>query len=49
VVTNEMGFARDVAGRVLFINEGVIMEENTPQAMFDNPKNERIGNFLALG
>lgn len=48
VVTHEMGFAAEVADRVLFMDEGVIMEENTPQAMFDNPKNERTRNFLAL-
>ncbi len=48
VVTHEMGFAREVADRVLFMDEGVIMEENTPQEMFDHPKNERTRNFLAL-
>jgi len=48
VVTHEMGFARDVADRVIFMDEGVIMEENTPQEMFDNPKNERTKSFLAL-
>ena len=48
VVNHEMGFAAEVADRVLFMDEGVIMEENTPQAMFENPKNERTRNFLAL-
>ena len=38
VVTHEMGFAREVASRVLFMDQGVIMEENSPQALFDNPR-----------
>jgi len=47
VVTHEMGFAREVATRVVFMDEGIIMEENTPQEIFTNPKNERLKSFLA--
>lgn len=47
VVTHEMGFAREVATRVLFIDEGVIREENTPQEFFANPKNQRLKEFLS--
>lgn len=47
VVTHEMGFAREVADRVLFMDEGVIMEEGSPEEIFGNPKNERTKNFLA--
>ena len=47
VVTHEMGFAREVASRVMFINEGVIQEENTPEEFFANPKNERTKEFLS--
>ncbi len=47
IVTHEMGFAREVANRVLFIDEGVIMEENEPKEFFENPKNERLKLFLS--
>ncbi|MGN0408583.1 MAG: amino acid ABC transporter ATP-binding protein [Bacteroides sp.] len=47
VVTHEMGFAREVASRVMFIDEGVIQEENTPEEFFANPKNARLKDFLA--
>ena len=47
VVTHEMGFAREVASRVVFINEGVICEENEPKAFFSNPKNQRLKDFLS--
>ena len=47
VVTHEMGFARVVANRVMFINEGVIAEEGTPDEIFSNPKSERIKEFLS--
>ena len=47
VVTHEMGFAKEVANRVLFIDEGVIMEDNNPKDFFDNPKNERLQGFLS--
>lgn len=47
IVTHEMGFAREVANRVVFIDEGVIMEENTPKEFFENPKNERLKAFLS--
>ena len=47
VVTHEMGFAREVATRVVFMDEGIIMEENTPKDFFGNPQNERLKSFLA--
>ena len=47
VVTHEMGFAREVSNRVLFVDEGIIMEENTPEELFGNPKCERLQSFLA--
>lgn len=46
VVTHEMGFAREVADRVIFMEGGVILEEGTPAEMFINPKNERTKSFL---
>ena len=46
VVTHEMGFARDVADRVAFMDGGVIVEEGTPEAVFDNPQHERTKDFL---
>lgn len=46
VVTHEMGFARDVADRVLFIDEGIVMEEGTPEEVFGSPKNKRTQEFL---
>lgn len=48
VVTHEMGFAREVADRVIFMNEGVIVEENTPEKIFTNPENERTKSFLSM-
>ena len=47
VVTHEMGFARDVADRVLFMADGNIIEEGTPEEIFTNPQNERTKEFLA--
>lgn len=47
VVTHEMGFAREVANRVMFINDGVIQEEGTPQEVFGNPKSPRLQEFLS--
>lgn len=47
VVTHEMGFAREVADRVFFMDEGVIMEEGTPSDIFDNAKEERTKTFLS--
>ncbi|MBQ8393958.1 MAG: amino acid ABC transporter ATP-binding protein [Clostridia bacterium] len=47
VVTHEMGFAKEVANRVIFMNEGVIKEENSPQEFFSNPKDERLKDFLS--
>ena len=46
VVTHEMGFAREVADRVLFMNGGYIEEEGTPEQIFQNPKSERLQQFL---
>jgi polar amino acid transport system ATP-binding protein len=47
VVTHEMGFAREVASRVLFMEGGVIMEENEPGEFFSNPKSPRLREFLS--
>lgn len=47
VVTHEMGFAREIADRVLFMDGGYIMEEDTPENIFTNPKNPRTKDFLA--
>jgi polar amino acid transport system ATP-binding protein len=47
VVTHEMGFAREVANRVIFMSDGVIKEENTPKEFFANPKDERLKDFLS--
>lgn len=47
IVTHEMGFAREVASRVMFIDEGTIKEENTPAEFFANPKNPRLRDFLS--
>lgn len=47
VVTHEMGFAREVASRVVFINDGTIQEENAPEAFFADPKNPRLKDFLS--
>ena len=47
VVTHEMGFAREISDRVLFFDEGVIAEENTPEEFFGNPQNERLKDFLS--
>ncbi|WP_269765817.1 amino acid ABC transporter ATP-binding protein [Oceanisphaera avium] len=47
VVTHEMGFAREVSDRVVFIHEGKILEQNTPEALFDNPQQARTQEFLS--
>lgn len=47
VVTHEMGFAREVANRVLFINDGIIQEDNTPKELFEHPQNPRLQEFLS--
>jgi len=47
VVTHEMGFAREVGTKVLFMDEGIIMEENTPQEFFSHPKSQRLQDFLS--
>ena len=46
IVTHEMGFAKKVATRVLFIDDGLIIEEGTPEAVFDHPQNQRTSDFL---
>ena len=46
IVTHEMGFAKEIADRIIFMDEGKILEENEPQELFANPKNERLKNFL---
>lgn len=47
IVTHEMGFAREVADRIIFIDEGVIAEEGTPEEIFSNPKSPRLQDFLS--
>ena len=47
VVTHEMGFAKEVGSRVLFIDEGMILEEDRPKAIFTQPKSDRLKNFLS--
>ena len=47
IVTHEMGFAREVSDRVLFMDEGVIAEEGSPTQIFGNPQNERTKEFLS--
>ena len=47
IVTHEMGFAREVASRVLFMDEGEIKERNTPKELFEHPQNERLKTFLS--
>ena len=47
VVTHEMGFAREVGKRVVFMDEGIIMEENSPEELFSNPQSERLKSFLS--
>ena len=47
VVTHEMGFAREVSNRVLFMDEGIIMEDNAPQELFSNPQCDRLKSFLS--
>ncbi len=47
VVTHEMGFAREVADRIVFIDDGVILEEGAPEEFFSNPKSERLKDFLS--
>jgi ABC-type polar amino acid transport system ATPase subunit len=46
VVTHEMGFAREAADRVVFMSDGVFLEEGKPEALFGNPKNDRTRQFL---
>lgn len=47
IVTHEMGFAKEVATRVLFVDEGIIKEQNEPKTFFDNPQNPRLKEFLS--
>ena len=47
IVTHEMGFAREVSDRVLFIDGGVVAEEGSPEELFNNPQNERTKEFLS--
>ena len=47
VVTHEMGFAREVGSRVLFMDQGVILEQNVPEQLFSNPQHERTKAFLS--
>ena len=47
IVTHEMGFAKEVADRIIFMDQGVILEEGTPKEIFDNPKQERTKEFFS--
>ncbi|MBR3849298.1 MAG: amino acid ABC transporter ATP-binding protein, partial [Oscillospiraceae bacterium] len=47
VVTHEMGFAREVGNRVLFMDEGKLVEQGTPEEIFEHPKNPRLQDFLS--
>jgi len=47
IVTHEMGFAREVADRIIFIHKGEIAEQGTPEQLFDSPQHERTQSFLA--
>ena len=47
VVTHEMNFAKEVATRVIFMDQGVIVEENNPKELFENPQSDRLKNFLS--
>jgi len=47
IVTHEMGFAREVANRVMFFDEHIIKEENTPDQIFNNPQSPRLKEFLS--
>ena len=46
IVTHEMGFARDIADRIVFMDDGRIIEEGTPESLFSNPQHERTKKFL---
>ena len=46
VVTHEMSFAKDVANKIIFMDEGKILEEGTPEDIFENPKHERVREFI---
>ena len=48
VVTHEMGFAREVGDRILFLDEGLLVEEGTPDEVFNHPKEERTQSFLNI-
>ncbi len=48
IAYHEMGFAREVADRVIFMDDGVIVKENTPEAFFTHPQNERTKTFLKM-
>ena len=47
IVTHEMGFAKEAANRVFFMDQGYIMEQGTPQQIFEDPQNERTKSFLS--
>ncbi len=49
VVTHEMGFARDVSDRVIFMNDGIVLESGTPKDIFENPQNDRTREFVMAG
>ena len=47
IVTHEMGFAKSISDRVLFISDGIITEQGSPEELFDHPKNEKTQKFLS--
>lgn len=47
VVTHEMGFAREVSSKVMFLHQGLVEEDGTPEQVFDNPKSERFKQFMS--
>ena len=47
IVTHEMGFAREVASRVMFMDDGLVLEDGSPEQVFNNPQNERTRGFLS--
>ena len=47
VVTHEIGFAKEVGSRIVFVDEGVVKEENNPTEFFENPQNPRLQDFLS--
>ncbi|MNE93442.1 Arginine transport ATP-binding protein ArtM [compost metagenome] len=47
IVTHEMGFAREVGDRIIFMDQGIVLEQGTPQEVFNSPKHQRTQDFLS--